>query len=186
MSSLVQISYLRGALARRGGITALSTLYRDDVSCYECYPISPHTTPAEHSIGSFTGRPPIKVTRSYSYAKPEPTFTYLGLINDYNGVDVNQCKEYIEINASNYIDRDFTLHGLNDGFKLPTPDKPLSPMPYDSIAKVFDTSNSTVEGSAANKDLEKKALLFSPWRTDVYLCYLLSRYWLLHLLSKKI
>ena len=35
--------------------------------------------------------------------KPEPPFIYLGLINDYNGVDVNQCKEYIKINASNYI-----------------------------------------------------------------------------------
>ena len=79
-------------------------------------------------------RTPTKVTKSYSYAnlttlvsvlndesiateiytiisdklqlpdKPEPPFIYLGLINDYSGVDVNQCKEYIKINASNYID----------------------------------------------------------------------------------
>ena len=34
-------------------------------------------------------------------------------------------------------------------------------MPDDSMAKVFGTSNSTVEGSAANKDLEKKAAEFS-------------------------
>ena len=30
-------------------------------------------------------------------------FTYLGLINDYNGVDVDQRKEYIEVNACSYI-----------------------------------------------------------------------------------
>ena len=89
-------------------------------------------------------------------AKPEPPFTYLGLINDYNNVEVNQCKEYIEINTSNYIDQFVTSQGRNDGFKHPTPVKPLSPMPEDSIANVFDTTNSPVEDSAAHKDLEKK------------------------------
>ena len=76
--------------------------------------------------------------------KPEPPFIYLGLINDYSGVDINQCKEYIKINASNYIDWFLTLYGYNNGFKRPTPDKPLSLMPKDSIAKAFNTTDSTV------------------------------------------
>ena len=41
----------------------------------------------------------------------DPPFTYLGLINDYNGVDIDQRKEYIEVNASSYIDRVITSHG---------------------------------------------------------------------------
>ena len=41
------------------------------------------------------------------------------------------------------------------GFKRPTPNKPLSPMPENYIVKVFDNFNCTVEGFAAHEDLEK-------------------------------
>ena len=41
----------------------------------------------------------------------DPPFTWLGLVTDYNGVDVNQCKEYIELHCSNYIDRVVRSHG---------------------------------------------------------------------------
>ena len=84
----------------------------------------------------------------------DPPFTYLGLITDYNGVGVNQRREYIEINATDYIDRVITSHGWNDGVKSLTPDKPLAPMPEDSVSKVFVTTHNTIEGSAAHKDLE--------------------------------
>ena len=78
------------------------------------------------------------------------------MINDYNGVDVNQQKEYIEITASNYIDLVFTSHGWNDTVKTLAPVKPLAPMPEDSVFKVFVTTHNIIEGSAAHKDLEKK------------------------------
>ena len=39
-----------------------------------------------------------------------PPFEYLGLINDFNGIDVNQCKEYIEIACPKYIDRILRSH----------------------------------------------------------------------------
>ena len=86
----------------------------------------------------------------------EPPFTYLGLITDYNGVGVTQRREYIELNATEYIDRVITSHGWDGGVKSLTPDKPLAPMPEDSVSKVFVTTHNTIEGSAAHEDLEKK------------------------------
>ena len=40
-----------------------------------------------------------------------PPFTYLGLIDIYKGVDINQQTEYIATTVSNYIDRVLTSHG---------------------------------------------------------------------------
>ena len=65
----------------------------------------------------------------------DPPFTYLGLINNYNGVDINQQREYIEVTATNYIDRVITSHGWNDTVKRLTPDEPLALMPEDSVLR---------------------------------------------------
>ena len=105
----------------------------------------------------------------------DPPFTYLGLVNDYNNVDVNQQKEYIEITATNYIDRVVTSYGWNDTNKSLTPDKPLAPMLEDSISKVFVTTHNKIEGSAAHKDLEKK-IIFSYRSLLGELMYVCLRY----------
>ena len=86
----------------------------------------------------------------------DPPFTYLGLINDHNGADVNQRREHIKFIAANYIDLVVTSHGWNDTVKSLTLDKPLVPMPEDYISKVFVTTHKTIEGTAAHKDLKKK------------------------------
>ena len=78
------------------------------------------------------------------------------MINDYKGVDINQRKKYIEVNASSYIDQVLTSHGWNDSVKPLTPDKPLAPMPEDPVSKVFVTTHNTIEGSADREDCEKK------------------------------
>ena len=41
----------------------------------------------------------------------KPLSTYLGLVNDFNGIDVEQAQEYIQISCSNYIDRIMMSHG---------------------------------------------------------------------------
>ena len=86
----------------------------------------------------------------------ELPFTYLSLVTNYNGVDVNQREEYIEVNASNNIDLLLTSCGWNDSVKRLTPDKPLTPMPEDSVSKIFVTTHNKIEGSAVHEDLEKK------------------------------
>lgn len=88
--------------------------------------------------------------------KAEPPFIHLVLFTDCNNVNANQCREQIEINTSNYIDHVFTSCGWNDTFKHTIPNKSLFPISEDSIAKVFDTSYNTIEGSTNHKDHGKK------------------------------
>ena len=78
------------------------------------------------------------------------------MIKNYNSVDVYQCREYIEINASNYIDRLLTSQCWNETFKYITPAKSLSPMAEDSFTKVIDTTHNSIKGSATHRNLEKK------------------------------
>ena len=44
--------------------------------------------------------------------KDDPPFEYFGLIKDFNGVDVNQTQEYIQINCPDYIDSVLKSHNL--------------------------------------------------------------------------
>ena len=101
--------------------------------------------------------------------KTDPPFMYFGLINDYNGVDVNQKIECIEITDINYIDRVVTSHGRNDTVKSLNPDKPLAPMSEDSVSKVFVTTHSIIEGSAAHKNLEER--LSSAIAINLVICF---------------
>ncbi|KAG7356322.1 reverse transcriptase RNA-dependent DNA polymerase [Nitzschia inconspicua] len=41
----------------------------------------------------------------------QPPFTYLGLLSDYNGVDVQQTADYIEMTSAGYIDCLLCIHG---------------------------------------------------------------------------
>ena len=38
-------------------------------------------------------------------------FAYLGLITDFNGIDVTQCRTHIKLSCTNYIDRIMRTHG---------------------------------------------------------------------------
>ena len=42
--------------------------------------------------------------------KEEPPFDYFGLLEDFNGVDVHQYKDCIQISCPEYIERIVTLH----------------------------------------------------------------------------
>ena len=84
----------------------------------------------------------------------DPPFTYLGLLQDYDSVDVNQCKEYIEIHFTNYINHVFTSHGWNI-LSNSTSMKPPFSIPEDCI-HIFFTTNYTIEGSPEHEALEDK------------------------------
>ena len=65
-------------------------------------------------------------------------FTKLGLVNDFNGIDIHQCKDYIEISSESYIDRLLKTHGWdtpNNKSKEPT--RPLTPIPPTGIEAMF-------------------------------------------------
>ena len=63
----------------------------------------------------------------------EDPFTYLGLITDFNGIDVEQSKDYIQISCGNYIDRIYTSHGWNDDQSMKPASKPITPLPTDTL-----------------------------------------------------
>ena len=63
----------------------------------------------------------------------EDPFTYLGLITDFNGIDVEQSKDYIQISCGNYIDRIYTSHKWNDDRSMKPASKPIAPLPTDTL-----------------------------------------------------
>ena len=46
-----------------------------------------------------------------------PPIDYFGPLEDFNGIDVNQHKEYIEISCPDYIDRVIRSHGWEYDFR---------------------------------------------------------------------
>ena len=68
-------------------------------------------------------------------------FSYLGLIDDFNGVDVSQYADRTVLSCAKYIERVMRSHGWNatgpneDG----ETSKPQSPLPAESIAALYST-----------------------------------------------
>ena len=78
------------------------------------------------------------------------SFTYLGLITDFKGIDVEQSQEYVQIACANYIDRICTSHGWDDD-KLTSPaSKPITPLPMDTLHTI-GTQTGPVEGGPLRK-----------------------------------
>ena len=83
--------------------------------------------------------------------KEEPTFTYLGLITDYNSAYINQYIEYIIIHTSSRLNFAVASYGLNINFMCTIPKYFFSPIPKDYMAKVSYTFYNTITGSAITK-----------------------------------
>ena len=83
----------------------------------------------------------------------EPPFAYLGLVKDFNGIDVHQTNEYIEISCANYIDRVMISHGWDK--ERPKETGNLSPMPKDALEKLYKQQGPK-EGTPEHAKLEKE------------------------------
>jgi len=64
-----------------------------------------------------------------------PPFKYLGLIKDFNGLDVAQCSDAIKLSCEKYIDRVLTTHGWSK-HSPPLPSKPSAPLPVDAVTSL--------------------------------------------------
>ena len=64
-----------------------------------------------------------------------PPFKCLGLIKDFNGLDVAQHSDAIKLSCEKYIDRVLTTHGWSKP-SPPVPSKPSAPLPVDSVTSV--------------------------------------------------
>ena len=69
-------------------------------------------------------------------------FEFLGIVKDYNGVDIKQTKDYIEMSCANYIRRLLKSHGW---------DKDSSkPLPSEMVSISASNSNSMSNSGSAN------------------------------------
>ena len=69
--------------------------------------------------------------------EPEPPFKNLGLATDYNGIDLIQTNEYIEISCGNYIDRVARSHGWSTPEPDETISKPTAPLPDKCLDHIY-------------------------------------------------
>ena len=83
-----------------------------------------------------------------------PPFAYLGLVTDFNGVDITQTNEYIEISCKNYIDRVMRSHGWES--ENYTKSSSVSPMSKDALEQIFKHQGPK-EDTREHKILEEAA-----------------------------
>ena len=67
---------------------------------------------------------------------------FLGLVDDYNGVDINQTNQYVEMSAQRYIGRFLTSHGWDEASDSEKANdmkssRPISPLPTDCVKHLF-------------------------------------------------
>ena len=86
--------------------------------------------------------------------EPKDPFAYLGLITDFNGIDVTQTKDYIEISCSNYIDRIMTSHG----WETTSPSNPntSAPLSTDVLHQLQHHADGPKEGTIEHRNLQEK------------------------------
>jgi len=81
-------------------------------------------------------------------------FTYLGLVQDFNGIDIEQTRDYIQISCPNYIDRVMRSHGWTTEKTMKPTSKPMAPLSTKSISQIFEHSG-PVEDTPEHKTLEE-------------------------------
>ena len=55
-------------------------------------------------------------------------FVKMGLLDDFNGIDVQQKAEYTELSCGNYIDRIMKSHGWETEANMKPHSKPTAPL----------------------------------------------------------
>ena len=80
----------------------------------------------------------------------------MGLINDFNGIDIAQTNSYIKISCATYIDRLVTSHGWQEDRKLKCDAKTIAPLNTEALKQVYEQKG-PLEGTAEHLILEKKS-----------------------------
>ena len=102
-----------------------------------------------------------------------PPFAYLGLVTDFNGVDISQTNEYIEISCSNYINRVMRSHGWES--ENYTKSSSVSPMSKDALEQIFK-HDGPKEGTVEHKSLEESAgFAYRTLLGELMFCYVSCR-----------
>jgi len=74
-------------------------------------------------------------------------FSYLGLVSDFNGVDIEQSSEYIQISCFEYINPVLRTHKWDTPAQLKPSSKPIGPLPVNAVQQIYKESG-PAEGAA--------------------------------------
>ena len=68
-----------------------------------------------------------------------PPFSYLGLLDDFNGVDVRQYSDRTVLSCTSYIERLLRSHNWStpSSYEDRDPNKPQSPLPTDAVSQMY-------------------------------------------------
>lgn len=80
-----------------------------------------------------------------------PPLKFLGLLEEFNGIDLKQRNQYIEILCKNYIDRVLITHG----WVTTKSNKRPIPMQDDVLQSIFDDVG-PMDGSKEHDDIEER------------------------------
>jgi Reverse transcriptase (RNA-dependent DNA polymerase) len=78
----------------------------------------------------------------------------LGLLTRFNGVDITQTREYIQISCTTYIEQMLAAHGWSKPAIGEDGDKPIEPL-SDTMVNEMQNATGHLEGTAEHKALEK-------------------------------
>jgi hypothetical protein len=84
-------------------------------------------------------------------------FEKMGLLDDFNGIDVQQKAEYIELSCGNYIDRIMRSHGWETEANMKPHSKPTAPLSTKTLNQLQKHSNGPVEGTKEHEELQSKS-----------------------------
>ena len=85
----------------------------------------------------------------------KPPFSKMGLIDDFNGIDVQQTDSYIKLSCGTYIDRLVTSHGWKEEKRIKNIAKTISPLNSEALKQVH-TQKGPLEGTPEHRALEDK------------------------------
>jgi hypothetical protein len=68
-------------------------------------------------------------------------------LQDYNGVDVNQIADYIELSAEGCIDRVLQSHSWDSSSPKESVDDKTAPLPTDAVDRLYKSPSGPKEGT---------------------------------------
>jgi len=86
----------------------------------------------------------------------KPPFSKMGLINNFNGINVTQTDLYIKISCATYINRLVTTHGWKEDKRIKEISKTIALLNTEALKQVYDQKG-PLEGTDKHKSLETKA-----------------------------
>ena len=88
--------------------------------------------------------------------EPKDPFAYLGLIKDFNGINITQTRAYIKLSCHNYIDRIMTSHGWNTKCPDTAKTNNMAPLATDILHQLQNHTNGYKEGTTEHRQLQEK------------------------------